>query len=169
MTLSIMWFRRDFRLQDNTALYHAVKETQHRKEPLLFVYHLDPAFTTNDTPNHRFFFAALDHFVKRCEKQGIYIHLVEGTWQEAFSQILEHFPKVTTLYYNQDEVGAGKKRDEDVDKYFLERGIRVSSYIDYTIHGACEVKKPDNSIYKVFTPYFKKWIAQPKRDPYILT
>ncbi|WP_226681088.1 cryptochrome/photolyase family protein [Sutcliffiella horikoshii] len=169
MTLSIMWFRRDFRLQDNTALYHAVKETQHRKEPLLFVYHLDPVFTTKDTPNHRFFFAALERFVKRCEKKGIYIHLVEGTWKEAFSQVLEQFPEVTSLYYNQDEVGAGQKRDEVVDKFFLERGIRVSSYMDYNIHGANEVKKPDNSIYKVFTPYFKKWTAQPKIDPYILT
>ncbi|MGD6779049.1 cryptochrome/photolyase family protein [Sutcliffiella horikoshii] len=169
MTLSIMWFRRDFRLQDNAALYHAVKETQHRNEPLLLVYHLDPVFTTNDTPNHRFFFAALDRFIKRCEKQGIYIHLVEGTWQEAFNQILEHFPEVTSLFYNQDEVGAGQKRDKEVDKFFIKRGIRVSSYIDYTIHGANEVKKSDNSIYKVFTPYFKKWMAQPKRDPYILT
>lgn len=169
MTLSIMWFRRDFRLQDNTALYHAVKETQHRKEPLLFVYHLDPVFTTKDTPNHRFFFAALERFVKQCEKMGIYIHLVEGKWEEAFSRMLEHFPEVTSLYYNQDEVGAGQKRDEGVNKFFHNRGIRVSSYMDYNIHGANEVKKPDNSIYKVFTPYFKKWTAQPKRDPYILT
>ncbi|MEA3318855.1 MAG: deoxyribodipyrimidine photo-lyase [Bacillota bacterium] len=169
MTLSVMWFRRDFRLQDNTALYHAVKEAQQRKEPLLFIYHLDPVFTKIDTPNHRYFFDALERFVKRCEKLGIYIHIIEGTWQEAFSQILEHFPEMSSLYYNQDEVGAGQKRDEEIDKFFLQRGIKVSSYIDYTIHGAIEVKKADDSIYKVFTPYFKKWIALPKRDPYILT
>ncbi|KPB03353.1 cryptochrome/photolyase family protein [Bacillus sp. CHD6a] len=169
MTLSVMWFRRDFRLQDNTALYHAVKEAQQRKEPLLFIYHLDSVFTKNDTPNHRFFFAALDRFVKRCEKLGIFIHIIEGTWKQAFSQVLEHFPEMSSLHYNQDEVGAGQKRDEEVDKFFLQRGIKVSSYIDYTIHGAMEVKKTDDSIYKVFTPYYKKWIAQPKRDPYVLT
>ncbi|NLP50818.1 deoxyribodipyrimidine photo-lyase [Bacillus sp. RO1] len=169
MTLSVMWFRRDFRLQDNTALYHAVKEAQQRNVPILFIYHLDPVFTENNTPNHRYFFAALDRFVKRCEKLGIYIHIIEGTWQEAFSQLLEHFPEMSSLYYNQDEVGAGQKRDEEIDKFFLQRGIKVSYYIDYTIHGAIEVKKADDSIYKVFTPYFKKWIAQPKRDPYILT
>lgn len=168
MTLSIVWFRRDFRLQDNTALYHAVKEAQHRKEPLLFMYHLDPAFTNKDTPNHRFFFAALDQFIKRCEKIGIYIHVVEGTWQEAFSQIFDRFPEVSAIYYNKDEVGTGQKRDEEVDKHFFKKGIRVSSYMDYTIHGANDVKKEDGSIYKVFTPYYKKWMTQPKVDPFIL-
>ncbi len=169
MTLSVMWFRRDFRLQDNTALYHAINEAQYRKEPLLFMYHLDPKFTGNDTPNHRFFFDALNQFIKNCEAKGILVHVFEGTWKDAFSQLLDHFPEMTSLYFNKDEVGEGQKRDKEVERYLSRRNIRVCSYEDYNIHHANEVKKLDNSIYKVFTPYFKKWLALPKKEPRIVS
>ncbi|WP_339145683.1 deoxyribodipyrimidine photo-lyase [Sutcliffiella sp. BMC8] len=165
MTLSVMWFRRDFRLQDNTALYHAVKEAQKRKEPILFMYHLDPKFTSKDTPNHRFFFTALQEFIKHCEAKGIFVHVIVGTWKDAFSKLLDHFPDMTSLYFNKDEVGEGHKRDNELERFLNQKNIRVRSFDDYNIHHANEVKKADNSIYKVFTPYFKKWNSLPKKAP----
>lgn len=168
MTLSVMWFRRDFRLQDNTALYHAVKDAQLRNQPLLFMYHLDPKFTRNDTPNNRFFFAALHQFIKSSEARGIYIHVIEGTWEEAFSQLFDHFPEVENLYFNKDEVGEGEKRDSEVERFLKRKNIRTNSYYDYNIHHADEVMKADDSIYKVFTPYFKKWISLSKKEPLIV-
>ncbi|KMJ58496.1 hypothetical protein AB685_11475 [Bacillus sp. LL01] len=169
MTLSVMWFRRDFRLQDNTALYNAVIEAQHRTEPLLFIYHLDLKFTKMDTPNHRFFFATLHQFIKRCEERGIFVHIMEGTWKGAFTRLLERFPEMSSLYFNRDEVGEGQKRDKEVETFLKHRNIRVCSYDDYNIHHANDVKKADNTIYKVFTPYYKKWSALGKREPLIIS
>lgn len=169
MTLSVMWFRRDFRLQDNTALYHAVKQAQHRKEPLLLIYHLDPKFTDRDTPNHRYFFAVLKRFITDCEAKGINIHVLHGTWRSAFTQLLENHPGVSSIFFNKDEVGEGCKRDMEVVEYFNQKNIMVNSFDDYSIHHANEVKKADNSIYKVFTPYFKKWMSMPKKQPLIIS
>lgn len=54
---SVMWFRRDLRVNDNKALYHACKE-----EDLILLFQVNPEQFIKGSPSHQAFFASVAHF-----------------------------------------------------------------------------------------------------------
>lgn len=53
---TVMWFRRDLRLQDNKALYHALKNVDSKE--LILIFQVNPQQFIKDSPNHDAFFQA---------------------------------------------------------------------------------------------------------------
>lgn len=51
---TVMWFRRDLRLQDNKALYHALKNVDSKE--LILIFQVNPQQFIKDSPNHDAFF-----------------------------------------------------------------------------------------------------------------
>ncbi|KRM69958.1 deoxyribodipyrimidine photo-lyase type I [Apilactobacillus ozensis DSM 23829 = JCM 17196] len=160
---SVMWFRRDFRLEDNVALYNAIKN----KDKILPIFHINPKQLA-DTPtvNQDAFFASLINFKKHLSSKGIELNVLYGDIKACFEDLKHKVPDWHDIYFNFDERGYGRKRDQDMVNYF-ENNLKVNAhpYLDYTLHSANEVKKPDGEAYKMFTPYFKKWITLKKPAP----
>lgn len=53
---TVMWFRRDLRLKDNKALYHALKNVDSKE--LILIFQVNPQQFIKDSPNHNAFFQA---------------------------------------------------------------------------------------------------------------
>lgn len=53
---TVMWFRRDLRLKDNKALYHALKNVDSKE--LILIFQVNPQQFIKDGPNHNAFFQA---------------------------------------------------------------------------------------------------------------
>lgn len=110
MAIHVMWFRKDLRLEDNTALTEALLSLQ-ANDQLLCVFHLNEKQFLPDAPSHDYFFSAVAHFIEAAKKQNLTIHLLTGTLTEAFDQLFACYPEWSQLYFNFDNRGFGRKRD----------------------------------------------------------
>ncbi|RDY72619.1 deoxyribodipyrimidine photo-lyase [Halobacillus trueperi] len=155
MTRRAVWFRRDLRLNDHTALAKALEHTKDEDQIVLF-FHIHPSLNESFTSRHDYFFQTLKSHVDRAEELKAPIHFIHGETEEAFRHLIDDL-NVEMVYFNRDEVGFGKERDESMTEYLNDHEVEVYSYIDHHLHGADEVKKNDGGFYKVFSPYLKKW------------
>ena len=161
MSLHIMWFRKDLRLEDNTALYHALDHLT-PQDTLLCVFHLDENQFKIGEKSHDYFFSALEAFTTRASQVNLSLHFLTGDLFDAFATLKQDFPTWEHIYFNFDNRGYGQKRDLSMTALFESQEVHVHSYEEHHLHEAESVLKPDGSPYKKFTPYYKKWIMLPK-------
>lgn len=103
---SVMWFRRDLRVNDNKALYHACKE-----DDLLLLFQVNPAQFITGSPSHQAFFASVAHFKQEVDKTAL-LQIMFGEPVECLKQLKETLPSWDKVYFNRDETGYGAERDE---------------------------------------------------------
>ncbi|TSB45452.1 cryptochrome/photolyase family protein [Alkalicoccobacillus porphyridii] len=161
MSTTVIWFRRDLRLHDHTALSKAL-ESLTDEDQVVGLFYIQPGLNQTFTPRHDYYYETLMKHVENCEEVGFPIHFITGSLEEAFNQVVNQLPDVDQVYFNVDEAGAGAKRDQKVVDFFEEKSIPIFPCVDHTIHGANEVKKPDEQHYKVFSSYYKQWLKQDK-------
>ncbi|MFV8827006.1 cryptochrome/photolyase family protein [Alkalihalobacterium sp. APHAB7] len=160
-----VWFRRDFRLNDQTALFNCVERLKKSGGKWVALFHLDPKFSEEMCPHHEYFFQTVSGFKEKCAEIGIRLHIIYGTVEEFIKKTLEAIPELTAIYFNKDEVGSGKSRDDVVLNRLAERGISATSFLDTHLTSATQVVKGDGQPYKVFTPYFRSWSKLAKPAP----
>ena len=161
---SIMWFRRDLRLEDNTGLNQLLKN--HHDNPIIFLFHINPSQLTDKIGfNQHTFFAAVKHFKYVLAEKGIDLLILKGELEKIFKTLKEQYPDWDTIYFNEDETGFGVKRDREALAIFADLGVTAHHFSDHYLIDASSIVKDDGSYYKVFTPYFKKWETLKKRKP----
>ncbi len=163
MSKTIMWFRKDLRLEDNTAFSKMVEDSKSADE-LICIFQLNPLQFIEDSYNHAAFFYSLNNFYEHAKANGVSIHFLYGNLKENFTNLKKGYPDWSKIYFNSDERGFGKERDQKMIEFFENNQIQVYSYQDSHLHGVQEIKKPTGESYKIFTPYFKKWLTMPKRS-----
>ncbi|WP_185696501.1 cryptochrome/photolyase family protein [Streptococcus minor] len=160
--VSVVWFRRDLRMTDHKALAKAIAARQ----PILCFFHLnEKQLSSSPTPNQSAFLASLMHFQEELKKKNIELHLVYGELLSSLEKLYCDLPDWTDVYFNYDESGFGRKRDQAAATFFREKGIAIHAYQDHYLHGSQEVLNQTGQSYKVFTPYYKSWIQLPKETP----
>lgn len=158
----IMWFRRDLRTEDNKALAKALASGQ----PILAVFHINPdQLTAKKTANQTAFFQSLAHFRDHLAAANIDLYLMSGDWETCFSQLVQQVPDWTAVYFNYDEAGFGRFRDQKAATFFRQHQIGIHAYQDHYLHGSQEVKNKLGQPYQVFTPYYRTWSDLPKESP----
>lgn len=163
MEIVVIWFRRDMRLDDHIALSKANTYAKKHEYKLLALYHLDPFFTEMEMDiNNEHFFQNLAHFVKEARESQVYVHLLHDDVLRAFQQVMDVYD-VKAVFFNEDEVGMGQRRDKQVTDFLEKKGIHVSTWQDTHLHGARDILKADGSHYQVFTPYYQSWRKQEKQ------
>ncbi|EAD5869745.1 deoxyribodipyrimidine photo-lyase [Listeria innocua] len=160
---SVMWFRRDLRVNDNKALYHACKE-----EDLILLFQVNPEQFIKGSPSHQAFFASVAHFQQELNR-NTHLQIMFGEPIELLKQLKEKIPTWDKVFFNRDETGYGASRDEAARALFADKEITVHSYHDSYLHSAEEVKKSATEYYKIFTPYYKKWREEIKEMPLKVT
>ncbi|ARI75995.1 cryptochrome/photolyase family protein [Halobacillus mangrovi] len=155
MATRAVWFRRDLRLNDHTALAKALEHTG-EDDQIFLMFHIHPVLNEEFTVRHDYFFQTLESLVNDSKKLGAPIHFLEGDLKEAFQHLIETI-NIDSIYFNIDETGFGWKRDQEVLEFFKQQNIKTCTFMDHHLHGANEVTKKDGGYYKVFTPYYKSW------------
>lgn len=154
-----MWFRRDLRIEDNRALKQALEES----DSLILLFHVNPKqFLNSQSKNAAVFFRSVELFKKELEKKGSMLHILYGDLPACFKKLKKEFPDWNHLYMNRDENGYGLERDWLAASILDELDVKVHGFHDHYLHSAQEIKTNAQTSYKVFTPYFNKWIDYPK-------
>lgn len=156
---SIVWLRRDLRLQDNTALVKAALLSHE----LVFVF----VFDTN----------ILKHLKNKDDRRLTFIHesLIEiddELKHKKNSRLvvykgdpidciphLAHSINADACFCNEDYEPTAKKRDERVSNALNKSGCTFHSYKDQVIFSGSQVLKKDGSPYQVFTSYKHRWLS----------
>jgi deoxyribodipyrimidine photo-lyase len=158
-SVSIMWFRRDLRLHDNTAFYHALKSSS----PVLAIFIFDTEILnelTNKTDARVAFIhnelTALKHTL---EAHGSSLTIMHGTPLSCFQKLSEQW-NIKAVFANEDYEPYARQRDTKIRQYLHSAGATLQLYKDQVIFHKDEVLTDSQSPYTVFTPYSKKWRLQ---------
>lgn len=157
--LTLFWFRRDLRLEDNAGLYHALKS----KFPVipLFIFDTGILDELEDSQDARVNF--LHHRIAALSEQlqtlGSSILVRYGKPVEVWANLMEEYA-IAEVYTNHDYEPQAIHRDEQVKTLLATRHIPFYTFKDQVIFEKLEVAKSDGNPYTVFTPYSKTWKAK---------
>lgn len=154
--ITICWLRRDLRLQDNAALYYALKS----EFPVLLLFIFDKHILDDlhDKQDARvtFIYDELQNINKSLQEKGSSLLAMYGTPENIWPEILENY-SVKGIYTNHDYEPYARQRDEGLKDFFNTASIPMYTYKDQVIFEKEEVTKADGKPYTVFTPYYRQW------------
>lgn len=153
-----MWFRRDLRLQDNAALYYALK----KNGPVipLFIFDKNILGYLEDKADRRveFIHAALLEMQQQLQRINSSLEVYYSTPIETFKYLLEKYT-IDKVFANHDYEQYAIDRDAAIENLLKEHGTSFYTYKDQVILEKMEVAKKDGLPYTVFTPYSRRWKA----------
>jgi len=157
--VNIFWMRRDLRLEDNTALYHALK-TRENVLPL-FIFNPDILERLEVRPDFRvnFIYKSLLEIKESLEKIGSSLYVAHGRPQDVFKKMAEEF-HICSVYTNRDYEPYSVYRDLHVERFLKINKIECISYKDHVLFEKDELVKDDGKPYTVFTPYKNKFLQK---------
>ena len=163
-----MWFRRDLRLKDNTALQNALSESN--KLSCIFIF--DEHILKNLSPIDRritFIWESLEDMNRQlAESHAGPVYLFFGKPEEIIPRIVSD-SNIDAVYVNHDYEPAAIERDKKLELICLKDRIHFKSYKDQVIFEKSEIVKSDGSPYKVFTAYKNRWIEKLEDIPFFRT
>lgn len=156
--VSVFWFRRDLRLQDNAGLYHALK-SGHPVLPV-FIFDKNILDELEDANDRRveFIYVALKEIQDQLLRIGSTLDVRYGEPGKVFGELLSAYA-IQEVYTNHDYEPYAGERDKLVQKKLADAGVPFHPYKDQVIFEKGEVLKDDGKPYTVFTPYSRKWKA----------
>lgn len=163
--ISLFWFRRDLRLNDNVGLYYALQSGS----PVLpiFIFDSEILGKLEDKSDKRvhFIHESIQYLSSELRKIGSDIETLYGEPSKVISDILKRY-KVKNVYCNEDYEPSAIVRDNRIKKILVTKGIGFYQYKDQCIFSKNDVLKKDNTPYTVYSPYKNKWLELLGSDDY---
>ncbi|NNE29754.1 MAG: deoxyribodipyrimidine photo-lyase [Saprospiraceae bacterium] len=157
--VNIHWFRRDLRIHDNAALYHALK----RNQPVLGIFIFDECILEKledkADPRVSFIYQSIENLKKELQELGSDLYVSFGKPDVVWKKILNEF-RIGTVFTNRDYEPYAVQRDQNISELLEKNGIDFKSFKDQVIFEKGEILKKDGSPYTVFTPYSRKWLEK---------
>jgi deoxyribodipyrimidine photo-lyase len=152
---AIMWFRRDLRLSDHPALLAAIENS----DEIVPVFILDPKQNTKSGGKRLAYMInsirALD------ESLGNNLHVYRADQVEVLKELMARY-NATEVHISKEYEPYGAARDERVRA----AGINlIETGSPYAVAPGRVRKPSDGTPYKVYTPFYKAWVAHGWRAP----
>lgn len=155
----VFWFRRDLRLDDNAALYHALKSGAQVLPVFIFDRTILDELEKPEDARVVFIHKVLEHLKGKLQKLGSDLLVLHDAPLHAFKKLTDTY-SVAAVFTNHDYEPYAKERDTAVGNFLAERKIAFHTFKDQVIFEKEEVTKEDGNPFVVFTPYSKKWKQQ---------
>ena len=162
--LTIFWFRRDLRLEDNVALYHALKDEYPVQPLFIFDRNILDELPSRDA-RVEFIHQELHSLDQALQERGARLDVRYGKPLEVWKQVLDDYT-VGRVYANRDYEPYARKRDKEIYEFLDSRQIRFIAKKDHLIFEKNEVLKSDGDPYVVYTPYSRVWKENLSEDSF---
>jgi deoxyribodipyrimidine photo-lyase len=162
MKINIFWFRRDLRLEDNTALTRALNSGL----PVLPVFIFDTNITGElpaDDPRINFIHETLTSLNNVLQESGFSVYILKGDPVVIWEKLMISF-NINAVYINKDYEPYAIQRDKAIELLLAEKQIPLIRNKDQVIFEEREILKSDNDPYTIFTPYKNKWLQNLAAD-----
>lgn len=155
---TIHWFRRDLRLDDNTALNAAIDEGN----PVLCLFIFDTEILDKlpeDDARVTFIHEELGKIDRVLKKKGSSVCVRRGKPVDVWKQLIRDYD-IASVHTNRDYEPYARDRDHDIARMLKNHDIPFTTHKDQVVFGPGEVLKDDGDPYTVYTPYKKKWLER---------
>lgn len=158
----IHWFRRDLRLSDNTALHYAADpDTQVVPVYVASIWRKQHDWT--GPKRQQFLSGCLESLAKNLETIGSKLIVRAGDAVEELEKLAKETNAIA-IYFNRDPDPFGKAVETRLQIMCDRLGIACHGFKDAVLHEANEVLTGSGQPYRVYTPYSKNWLSQPKPE-----
>ena len=157
-------FRRDLRIDDNTALNAALQA--HDEVVVCFV------FSTLQTSEHRyrspnglaFLIESLEELSTRIDARGGALHILHGDVKGIVGSLIEQL-SLSAVFVNKDYTPFSRERDRGIAEECETHGVEFKSFSDALLIEPSKFGKADGKPYTVYTPFFKRAPQDEVRRP----
>ncbi len=162
---TLVWFRSDLRISDNTALSRACAGGGE----IAGVFVVTPQqWLRHDWGSNKvdFVLRSAAALADALDERGIAFHVLSVPH---FAQVPAALAKLATehrcdrLFFNREYEVNELARDAAVEELFARQGIAVESFHDQTIVPPDALRTGSGHFYKVFTPFKNNWLAAAER------
>ncbi|MDO6473656.1 deoxyribodipyrimidine photo-lyase [Maribacter sp. 1_MG-2023] len=154
--VSIFWFRRDLRLDDNVGFLEALKG----EHPVLPIFIFDEEILSKlpkDDARLTFIHESLQNMRNQLQEENdSSLAMYFGKPIDILKSLTQEY-EVISVYTNRDYEPYAKERDEKVASFLKEKSIEFKTFKDQVIFEKSEIVKGDGEPYVVYTPYKNKW------------
>ncbi len=155
-TYTLFWFRRDLRLFDNAALWHALKHESNVLPVFIFDQEILKKLPENDL-RVQFIHETVTTLKKELQKKKCDLIVEHGSPVEVFKKLLETY-QVKAIYTNHDYEPYARTRDENIAKLCTKNKTEFKTFKDQVIFEKNEIVTDQENPYTAYTPYKKKWL-----------
>jgi deoxyribodipyrimidine photo-lyase len=160
MSTSLLWFRRDLRLTDNTALSAALAQHAH-VVPIYVVSDWRKQHRWTGAPRQEFLCGCLASLAKNLEAKGGRLIVRRGEAEKILPALAREVG-AEAIYFNRDPDPFGRAMESKLTAAAEKLGVAVHALKDIAMHERDEVLTAGGTPFRVFTPYAKAWL---KLDP----
>ena len=157
--ISLCWFRRDLRIEDQTALFYSLQQEEQVLPLFIFDRHILDALEDKTDARVSFIHTQITRLKAYFEQQGSSMLVRYGHPEEIFQKLLTEY-EVQSVYTNRDYEPYAQSRDSQVEALLGEKNIPFLSFKDQVIFEPGEIVNGSGEFYKVFTPYSKNWLEK---------
>ena len=156
MKINIFWFRRDLRLNDNTALHESLKKNNVKP---IFIFDTDIINKLEkDDARLSFIHSLLFSINKDLNTHNSSVFCYHGKPEVIWKELISNY-EIDTVFWNRDYEPYSIKRDNTIKQLLISNNIEVKTFKDQVIFEEFDVLKKDNNPYTVYTPYKNKWLS----------
>lgn len=156
---NLIWLRRDLRLHDNVAIYHAL----HAGKKLLFYFNFDTEIIDQleekKDARVNFIHRELQKINQELAEMGSTLLVKHGPALQCISQVLKEYP-IAKVFANEDYEPFAISRDQNSKDICKSQQVDFQLFKDQVIFEKQEILKKDETPYTVYTPYMKKWRSE---------
>ena len=157
--ISLCWFRRDLRTEDQTALFYSLQQEEQVLPLFIFDRHILDALEDKTDARVSFIHAQITSLKAFFEQQGSSLLVRYGHPEQVFQELITEY-EVQSIYTNRDYEPYAQSRDSQIESLLREKNIPFLSFKDQVIFEPGEIVNGSGEFYKVFTPYSKNWLEK---------
>ncbi|MBN1134025.1 MAG: deoxyribodipyrimidine photo-lyase [Methanosarcinaceae archaeon] len=151
---SLFVFRRDLRIDDNTALMEALKHSDEVIPGFIF----DPRLSCKSKKNFnhnafQFMVESLEDLKKQFKEKNGLIYFLSGLSEEVIGKLIRKM-QIDAVFVNADYTPFSRKRDEAISNVCSGSGASFHQFHDYLLHEPGTVLTKKGTPYVVFTHFF---------------
>ena len=154
--MTLFWFRRDLRLEDNAGLYRALRQKKNVQPIFIFDKEILDKLEDKDDARITFIHQEINRINNELAESGASILTFYDSPLPIFKKLADEYD-IESVYTNHDYEPYAKERDQTIGDFLESKNIAFKSYKDQVIFEKDEVLKDDGDPYVVYTPYSKKW------------
>jgi len=153
--ITLFWFRRDLRLEDNHGFYEALNSSENVLPIFIFDKNILEDLPKNDA-RVSFLFKRIQWMRKELHKHNKELSVFYEEPIVILKKLIDKH-NINNIFTNRDYEPYAKKRDAEIQKICDTNSINFKTFKDQVFFEKDEVVKADGDPYVVYTPYKNKW------------
>ena len=161
--ITLFWFRRDLRIEDNCGLFHALNGKNKVLPIFIFDKEILKKLPKQDA-RLEMILISLNNIDLAMKAKRCSVGRFLGAPKTIFPELIKKW-RVEKVICNEDYEPYATNRDAEIRQLLEKEGVVFEMYKDQVIFAKDEIVKKDGSPYKVYTPFSRKWLERFEENP----